>query len=145
MTTTDGNIDINLNGSNNSPISFWFRVNKFILRLCSAHQFKNLQVRKTNLLLGWTEHFGGNFGVGPLTSIQYWNYFFEIYNILIPTPPPLKRWKGYYQQRHSLVSRCFGQSISMVWTEVGRTSFRQSMGFLLLQGWSRLNIVEVSM
>ncbi|KAL5291164.1 ADCY5 family protein [Megaselia abdita] len=44
MTTTDGNVDINLNGSNNSPISFWFRVNKFILRLCSAHQFKNLQV-----------------------------------------------------------------------------------------------------
>lgn len=29
----------------NSPtITFWFRLNKFIIRLCSTHQFKNLQV-----------------------------------------------------------------------------------------------------
>lgn len=28
-------------------ISFWFRLNRVVLRLCSAHQFKNLQVNIT--------------------------------------------------------------------------------------------------
>lgn len=28
-----------------SPFTFWYRMNKLILRLCSIHRFKNLQVR----------------------------------------------------------------------------------------------------
>lgn len=32
------------NGPVSPSISFWFRLNRIILRLCSTHQFKNLQV-----------------------------------------------------------------------------------------------------
>ncbi|XP_052844867.1 adenylate cyclase type 5 isoform X1 [Drosophila gunungcola] len=32
------------NGNVSPSISFWFRLNRIILRLCSTHQFKNLQV-----------------------------------------------------------------------------------------------------
>ncbi|XP_065361841.1 uncharacterized protein LOC135955418 [Calliphora vicina] len=43
---TGRNIEANTNmNANLSPtISFWFRLNRIILRLCSTHQFKNLQV-----------------------------------------------------------------------------------------------------
>lgn len=32
-------------GGLSPTISFWFRLNRVILRLCTTHQFKNLQVR----------------------------------------------------------------------------------------------------
>ncbi|XP_037826655.1 uncharacterized protein MAL13P1.304-like, partial [Lucilia sericata] len=43
---TGRNVEANTNvNANLSPtISFWFRLNRIILRLCSTHQFKNLQV-----------------------------------------------------------------------------------------------------
>ncbi|XP_075163091.1 uncharacterized protein LOC142235716 [Haematobia irritans] len=40
--TTEANTNMNANLS--PTISFWFRLNRIILRLCSTHQFKNLQV-----------------------------------------------------------------------------------------------------
>lgn len=50
LSETGRNIEANSNvNANLSPtISFWFRLNRIILRLCSTHQFKNLQVSKRN-------------------------------------------------------------------------------------------------
>ncbi|XP_073840464.1 adenylate cyclase type 6 [Musca autumnalis] len=36
--------NMNMNANLSPTISFWFRLNRIILRLCSTHQFKNLQV-----------------------------------------------------------------------------------------------------
>lgn len=46
ITGCEDNKDLeNILTAQSSPtISFWFRLNKIILRLCSTHQFKNLQV-----------------------------------------------------------------------------------------------------
>lgn len=32
-------------GANGSKSSFWIRLNRYIIRLCSTHQFRNLQVK----------------------------------------------------------------------------------------------------
>lgn len=47
ITGCEDNKDLeNISAAQSSPtISFWFRLNKIIIRLCSTHQFKNLQVR----------------------------------------------------------------------------------------------------
>lgn len=38
---------------NVSPtITFWYRLNRLVIRLCSTHQFKNLQVSRTTAICG---------------------------------------------------------------------------------------------
>lgn len=46
ITGCEDNKDLeNISTAQTSPtITFWFRLNKIIIRLCSTHQFKNLQV-----------------------------------------------------------------------------------------------------
>lgn len=40
----DANLHANHHHPHSPTISFWYRLNRLIIRLCSTHQFKNLQV-----------------------------------------------------------------------------------------------------